>query len=210
MWVVLLGAILLAWLVLKARETFVVKYGNPFDGEDILSFDPDARGTRLFSTTPDTCPADRPVLDAGLCYPKCEEGYNGVGPVCWAGTHNRGGGQIPLTLGSCKDSGYEGFNDFPWPHESAPFCEKPLKCATGWKFFTEGCTGGIVRIKELFCRENRNPGFPDKYAGLCYRKCPDNKPRAVPGMGHLCFKGTRGLAYGRGVGSVPPLFHFGP
>ena len=21
--------------------------------------------------------------DAGLCYPKCEEGYSGVGPVCW-------------------------------------------------------------------------------------------------------------------------------
>src|SRR6476620_11590303 len=27
--------------------------------------------------------ADGQEYDAGLCYPKCKDGYNGVGPVCW-------------------------------------------------------------------------------------------------------------------------------
>ena len=32
--------------------------------------------------TPLTCKADE-EYDAGLCYPLCEHGANGVGPVCW-------------------------------------------------------------------------------------------------------------------------------
>jgi hypothetical protein len=28
-------------------------------------------------------------------------------------------------------------------------------------------------------------------------------------MPYLCFKNSRGLSYGRGVGEVPPIFHFG-
>jgi len=43
---------------------------------------------------------------------------------------------------------------------------------------------------------------------LCYKRCPEGM-RHVPGMPYLCFKGTRGLSYGRGVGDVPPLFAFG-
>jgi hypothetical protein len=29
---------------------------------------------------------DGKQMDAGLCYPACRSGYNGVGPVCWGGT----------------------------------------------------------------------------------------------------------------------------
>ena len=29
------------------------------------------------------CPPEK-EYDAGLCYKRCREGYNGVGPVCWA------------------------------------------------------------------------------------------------------------------------------
>lgn len=29
-----------------------------------------------------SCPADE-ELQAGLCYPKCREGYTGMGPICW-------------------------------------------------------------------------------------------------------------------------------
>jgi hypothetical protein len=42
MWALLLVAIVVAYLILKRRETrepFVLKYGNPFDGEDAISFD---------------------------------------------------------------------------------------------------------------------------------------------------------------------------
>jgi hypothetical protein len=33
-------------------------------------------------TIPDNCGAGR-EYDAGLCYPLCASGFNGVGPVCW-------------------------------------------------------------------------------------------------------------------------------
>jgi hypothetical protein len=69
--------------------------GNPFDDEDLLSFDKDGKGTRIFSITPDTCPLDKPELDAGLCYEQCEEGYNGIGPVCWVKSKDIGIGIIP-------------------------------------------------------------------------------------------------------------------
>ena len=199
MWAFLLVAIGLAWALLKTRETFVIKYGNPFDGEDLIAFDRDAKGTRLVSTTPDTCPLDKPVLDAGLCYEQCEESYNGVGPVCWAETHNRGIGKLPKLL-DCPASGYQGWTD------TGLLCNEPIQCGKGLDFFRKGCWGGNIRTKKLRCTDEE---FPDNVTGLCYRKCPENKPRAVPGMPYLCFKGTRGLSYGRGVGTIPPIFRFG-
>jgi hypothetical protein len=191
MWAVLLVAIVLAFLLLKSRERFVVKYGNPFDNEELLSFDKDAKGTRIFSITPDTCPLDKSDYDAGLCYPECDEGYNGVGPVCWARSKSVGIGTIPA---------------LEWYQEEV----------TSWG--SVGCTGG---------RKFRFKGYNDCYRfkiwkarqvcyddreikdALCYKKCPKDLPDRIPGMPYLCAKLSRGLAYGRGVGSVPPLFRFG-
>lgn len=191
MWELLLIAILLAFLALKYRERFTMKYGNPFDGEDIVSFERDAKGTRLFSITPDTCPLNKSDLDAGLCYEACEEGYHGVGPVCWADSEDVGIGTIPA---------------LEWYSEEV----------TSWG--SVGCTGD---------RPFRFSGYDDCYTftiwkarqvcdkdreivdGLCYRKCPKNLPNHVPAMPYLCSKMSRGLSYGRGVGEIPPIFHFG-
>jgi hypothetical protein len=191
MWGLLLIAILLAYLLLKTRERFTIKYGNPFDDEDLISFDKDAKGTRLFSITPDTCPLNKSDLDAGLCYEPCDEGYHGVGPVCWADSENVGIGTIP---------GLE------WYQEEV----------TSWGSI--GCTGGrpfrfkgysdCYRYKMWKARQVCYDGRENK-DGLCYRKCPKNLPDRIPGMPYLCAKLSRGLSYGRGVGSVPPLFHFG-
>lgn len=200
LWPVLVVGALIVYAILKTRETFVIKYGDPFANEDILSFDPDAKGTRLFSTTPDTCPLDKSDIDAGLCYEPCESAYHGVGPVCWADTQNIGIGKIAKLL-NCSESGYSGWNDW------GLVCQQPIRCATGLAFFREGCSGGNVRAKKLSC--DAKSSHPDFIAGLCYRGCPKDKPAHVPGMPYLCFKGTRGLSYGRGVGTVPPLFHFG-
>ena len=30
-----------------------------------------------------TCTPSHPLLEVGLCYKKCDKGYNGVGPYCW-------------------------------------------------------------------------------------------------------------------------------
>lgn len=199
---VLLIIILFVFSMLKYRETFVVKIGNPFNDEDIISFDNSAKGTRLFGCclNSDTCPADKPEYDAGLCYQACEEGYSGVGPVCWANTTGVGIGKV-MKLLSCADSGYPGWTD------TGLFCNQPIKCGSGWKFFTEGCSGGRVRPKRMTC--DTYPEHKDEVAALCYRRCPADKPNRVPGLPMLCMKGKRGLSYGRGAGGVPQIFAFG-
>lgn len=201
MYELLLIAGILLIAMLKYRETFIVKYGNPFnEGEELLSFDEKAKGKRLVAVWPsNTCPAAKSDFDAGLCYEPCEQGYNGVGPVCWAETSHRGIGKV-MKLRSCAASGYPGWTD------TGLLCNEPIQCGKGWEFFTKGCWGGRIRTKRLACDY---PEHTDEVAALCYKKCPADKPRHVPGMPYLCFKGSRGLAYGRGVGAPPPFFAFG-
>ena len=205
MWyAILIVLIAVLYGVVFAKETFVLKYGNPFNDEDLISTDPDAKGTRLFGWTPNTCPCEKPELDAGLCYERCEEGYHGVGPVCWANTVSIGIGKVML-LQNCKDSGYDGWNDW------GLVCQQPIRWnRCKWRSIF-GCVGGLeggnVRAKKLSCR-GYDGRYPAQIASLCYRACPDGM-RHVPGMPYLCFKGTRGLSYGRGVGSVPALIKFG-
>jgi hypothetical protein len=201
LYVILLALIAIVYGVVRMKETFVMKYGNPFKEEELLSFDEDGRGKQFFGTTPHTCPCDKPEYDAGLCYPRCEEGYHGVGPVCWADTKGIPIGKV-LLLKSCEESGYGGWSDW------GLICHEPIRCATGWKFFTEGCRGGRLGAKRLSC-DGYDGRFPDQIASLCYQKCPPELPRHVPGMPYLCFRGTRGLSYGRGVGGIPPLVRFG-
>lgn len=228
MWALLLVVIVLAFMLLKTRERFIIKYGNPLDNEDLVSLEYGAKGTRLFAVNLDmkghTCPSDKPDYDAGLCYERCEEGYHGVGPVCWADTHNRGVGKLPRYT-RCSEMGLGAdYRDDPLS------CWKDLSCRTwcnsskrdlfgncyAWDLKTE-CSGPDLKWKQARCPgpgwagndDNKQTGHNDLKDLLCYRKCPDDKPAAVPGMPYLCYKGTRGLSYGRGVGSVPPIFAFG-
>jgi hypothetical protein len=191
MWALLLVAILVAYALLKQRETFVVKYGNPFDGEDLLSFDRNAKGTRLFSTTPDTCPLNKSEYDAGLCYEECDEGYNGVGPMCWARTQDVGIGTIP---------GLEAYKERVTSWGS-------VGCSRGRKFRFKGYDDcyefDMWKLRQV-CYDDR-----ENKDGLCYRKCPKDKPDRVPVFPYLCAALPRGLGYGRGLGSIPPIFHFG-
>lgn len=232
LWLVLVVGAGIAYLLLRARETFVVKYGNPFDNEDIISLDINAKGTRLFGTTPDTCPSNKSDLQDGLCYEQCVPGYHGVGPVCWADTINIGVGK-PVGLEPCP-AGW--VNDGLTCRE--PIRCEPIKCASGLEFFTKGCTGGGCSGGRLKGRldsggvcdypsnrgelpdwlvDKRDPKnfvatHPDRVDGLCYTPCPKDKPNRVPGMPYLCFKRrdpSTGVSYERGAGSVPPIFKIG-
>jgi hypothetical protein len=224
--VIVLGAVV-AYTMLRYRETFIIKYGDTSAGEPLLSYEDDAPGTRLFSIwDSDTCPPGEPNRDkteyeAGLCYTPCKPQYNGVGPVCWAETEDIGVGK-PVGLEPCPQG---------WVNDGL-ICRQPITCATGWKFFTEGCSGGRLRGRLdgggicdwpdkgvlpnwLLEKRGGNPKdwiatHPDKIAGLCYRKCPKDKPNHVPGMPYLCYEGKHGLSYGRGAGVIPPMFGFGP
>ena len=218
LWPVIIAGAVVAYLALRMRETFVIKYGNPYDDEPFLSFDRESKGTRLFSTTPDTCPTDRSDLEAGLCYPPCEEGYHGVGPVCWANTENRGHGTL-AKINSCSEMGLgPDYRDDPLT------CWKDLKCDTGsgWDFFRFdkwSCSGPDLKGKTLACPGNQPEWLgtssaeqklrTDLTEGICYKPCPKDKPNSVNGMPYLCYKGSQGLSYGRGAGTVPPLWRFG-
>jgi len=190
---------LLVFSMLKYRETFVVKYGNPINDEDLISFDPNAKGTRLFGITPDTCPANKPETDAGLCYEQCVIGYHGVGPVCWADSKNVGSGTIPelhFRMETHKSWG-------------------SIKCTGGRPFRFQGyndCYTITWPVPYQLCSEYDEDGKKvrgDNVAGLCYKKCPKNLPNRIQGMPYLCYRGGRGLSYGRGVGDIPPMWTFG-
>jgi hypothetical protein len=173
-------------------------------------------GTAIASATPNTCPKDRPEYDAGLCYPKCRDGYKGIGPVCWVESFNRGVG-TPVLPEDCP----EGYKE-----DSLLTCSKPLKCDTycdgNWSWSDGGfchtkCEGGLWGrlnnggrcFKESDIPEDANPAdyHTDKKDGLCYKPCPEDKTSTIAGMPYLCYIGGD-LSYGRGVGRVPALFQF--
>jgi hypothetical protein len=206
MYALLLVLIVLLFTMLKAREHFGLIVG----GNDWFSFDTSRTdGTEVVSLYPNTCPGHKPELDAGLCYERCRTGYNGVGPVCWAQSVNVGVGK-PVGLEPCPDG---------WVNDGL-ICREPIRCGKGLKFFTEGCSGGRLRGRldgggicdwpqdrsklPAWLRDGRHP---DKKDGLCYKRCPKDKPVRIPGMPYLCYIGGS-LSYGRGVGSVPSMLRF--
>ena len=203
MYELLIVLAVLVFFALKYRETFVVKYGNPFGDEDLISTDPGAKGTRIFGWTPDTCPPNKSDLQDGLCYEKCDKDYNGVGPLCWAQTTYVGIGKVQELL-SCAASG------FPGRADDGLLCRAPITWnSCKWRgLFKEcwgGAEGGQIDPKKLTCDGYRE--HKDRVDGLCYKQCPAGM-RRVPGLPSFCFTGTRGLSYGRGAGDVPPLYTF--
>ena len=142
---------------------------------------------------PAICPANMDS-DAGLCYPKCADGYYGVGPLCWrkcpegttdAGvscskvSYDRGVGVIPsicpvgteesgaLCYPLCKD-GYYGEGPVCW-----------TKCPVGMTDFGLGCT--------------KNDTY-DRGAGHAPTECPPG----TEGNGALCYPTCRSGFIGNG------------
>jgi hypothetical protein len=220
MYELLLALIVVLFAIIKGREHFGIVVGTP----DWITTDTDTdKGFEIFSTTPNTCPPEKPELDAGLCYKKCKPGFHGVGPVCWADS---------VSIGVGKAVGLE-----PCPHgwsNDGLICREPIrcepvKCASGWDFFKKGCSGGKCSGGRLRGRldgggicdwpsdRGNLPGWlvdksgkewkathPDKIAGLCYKKCPPDLPVHMPGMPYLCYKGGE-LSYPRGAGAIPSI-----
>ena len=144
--------------------------------------------------------------DAGLCYDKCDKGYTGVGPVCWANSNNIGAGQL---------------KDCPagWTNDGLT-CRKPISCepvrwdgccSRTWPGICWGCLRGgacsggqvIGRMDGSLKCPTTNPTVID---GLCYKNCPSDTPNRVAGMPYLCSAaasvgdGRGKTSYGRGVG----------
>lgn len=140
--------------------------------------------TRGAGTFPNICGPNED-LDAGLCYPKCQAGYVGVGPVCWK---------------SCP----------PGYRDDGTFCAKPAAYGRGagypWKF---GDGLNLDGAKARCEKENRQGC--EKYGEIMYPKCSEGFspagccicspvcPAGFVDIGVSCTKPS----YGRGAGTVP-------
>ena len=145
--------------------------------------------------------------DAGLCYDKCDKGYKGVGPVCWANSNDVGVGQLK----ECPPG---------WTNDGLT-CRQPISCdpvrwdgccsrgAWGecWGCARGGsCSGGTVKGRAAGSDLPCPKAYPNQVTGLCYANCPSDTPNRVAGMPYLCSAaasvgdGRGKTSYGRGVG----------
>jgi hypothetical protein len=139
---------------------------------------------RPAGTIPNVCPSGE--NNAGLCYPHCNSGYAGVGPVCWQ---------------SCPS----GYGDF------GVGCSKPASYGRGggypWNF------GDPLNDSRMFarCEAARGAGQCEKSGLIVYPKCAAGFravgccvcspvcPNGLIDSGATCTKNT----YGRGAGTLP-------
>jgi hypothetical protein len=164
MYALLLVLIILLFSLVKAREHFGLvldpsvlvpefKKGSYIPSwsklGDIYTTDTNTdRGYEIFSLWPNTCPPDRPELDAGLCYRRCRAGFHGVGPVCWADTVNVGTGKV-VGLNPCPNG---------WNNDGL-ICREPIYNDCSWKWL--GVCWGKLRGGRLrgrlnpYCPQNR-------------------------------------------------------
>lgn len=150
--------------------------------------------------------------DAGLCYIKCKSGYHGIGPVCWADTTSIGVGTViglepcpngwftegltcrePITGGGCNTH-----CDGTWNSSDGGFCHTHCDPLVGGHVVGRLDHGGV-------CPGPQGGDKPDRVDGMCYGKCPVEKPVHFPGMPFLCYVGG-GISYPRGAGKVPHMF----
>jgi hypothetical protein len=114
--------------------------------------------------------------DAGLCYPYCRAGYQGVGPVCWQ-----------ACPGNFTDTGLD--------------CLKPAAYGRGFGYVTQSLceskenapceTWGDWGLWYPYCR----PNYYNFGCCICSPQCPDD----MLDIGISCQKGS----YQRGLGTIP-------
>ena len=185
MYELLIALIIVIFAIVKAREHFGLVVG----GSDVgwVSTDTDTeKGYEIFSMYPNTCPPDKPDLDAGLCYPKCKAGFYGVGPVCWAITKNIGVG-IPVGLNPCPPG---------WNNDGL-ICREPIYNDCSWEALGVcwgKLSGGRLRGRlNPYCPEKRRrggDGYDTSDADCVLNPKFPNSPQ---------FEKTRGVCEGPGA-----------
>ena len=202
LWFLLVIILILLGIVYFPREYFISANGKELLN---LSFPPFME---------DTCKPDF-ELDAGLCYPKCRDGYKGVGPVCWAQSVNIGIGSVigledcpqgflteglicrePITGGGCTTH-----CDGNWDWNSGGFCKTRCEPIKGGRLKGRLDGGGKCPGPQT---DDDGQNKTDRVDGMCYKQCPANYPKHIPGMPYLCYVGGD-LSYVRGVGRIPKL-----
>ena len=140
------------------------------------------------------CIAGEEQLDGGLCYPNCDVGYDGVGPICWSHYETIGVGVLkgcppgwtddglmcrePITFDPCPSG---------WTDDGA-LCRAPLTykpCPKGWN--EDGCCSCRAPLVMSACPNGWSQD------GCC--SC-----RAPLGWNNCCSKGLFGECYGCATG----------
>ncbi len=143
---------------------------------------------RGVGTVPTACGAGN-ELDAGLCYPRCASGYDGVGPVCWqdcpAGYSDDGA--------FCRRDGSIISSDnsaCPWWDVCGLTTNKGCSvCPAGYQ--NDGCT--CRKDPHIFAKSSYGRGVgwapnacasgKEYDAGLCYTQCSSG----YDGVGPVCW-----------------------
>jgi hypothetical protein len=154
-------------------------------------------------TVPTACPPGE-ESDAALCYPRCGEGFRGVGPVCWkscpsgftdTGTdclkpksYGRGTGYVVWDEKKCvKENGSCEKNGALWYPKCRPgfhnvgCCVCSPDCPSGTKDVGVSCeksSYGRSVGKIRSCAQDE-----EEQAGLCYKKCE----AGYTGVGPVCW-----------------------
>lgn len=184
MYELLIAFIVVLFAILKGREHFGLVVG-PDVGWVSTDTDTD-KGAEIFSTYPNTCPPNKPELDAGLCYTKCKAGYHGVGPVCWADTVDVGVGK-PVGLNPCPAG---------WNNDGL-ICREPIYNDCSWKWL--GVCWGKLRGGRLQGR--LNPYCPEKRrkAGNGYDTSDQDCLQDPKNPSSARYPKTRGVCEGPGA-----------
>jgi len=117
------------------------------------------------------CDSDHPDKNGGLCYKNCDEGYHGVGPVCWADTYGVGAGTV-IGLSSCP-AGQTDFGLFCLGWDSCKY-RTIIGCIGG--FNSTGKTAqcpGPTDFGDLF-----DSGYNGKYSAYNTSKSKPDPSRA--------------------------------
>lgn len=187
---------------INERRTLRVNSGSPDDMYDFCWKDTKRRGV---GKIPKKCSNSSDEFKAGLCYPKCRDGYKGAtifcrrvcpsgwrddGLYCRKDSYSRGRGKIKRNCsGDCEKIAGLWYTKCRSGYEKVPGV--PTRCrASG------GCPSGLRSVPGVpgSCRKDeykRGVGkVPKKCdsgmeydAGLCYRNCPSG----YSGVGPVCW-----------------------
>jgi hypothetical protein len=143
-----------------------------------------------------SCPKGQEKDNDGLCYPRCDNGYSGVGPVCWGqcsvntkdigalcnkDSYDRGIGKIPSKCPDDKENqnglcyvkcnnGYSGDGPVCWGICPSDFKDIGISCS---KIKDYGRGSGYVtkRLCERSDARGAKENGCEKYLDLWYPKC---------------------------------------
>ena len=162
----------------------------------------------------DGCDANEDDNGAGLCYPKCDPGYNGLATTCWAQS-NPSTASAPPKLGCaelnqgwarCRDDGTSLWED--WQCNTSCPGGGPWYNIANCRTECNGC--GCIK-KTLMQRQICPAGKELAHTisdidQQCYTLCPSSTPNRVPGVPTQCSVarfigvGKGGSSYDRGAG----------